>query len=97
MVARWNIDRNKAGAKLMMSVMWAMRDYDVQGAVASVQRPALMVYGAKGPTIALRDRLSKLNPKLPVAVLESSGHFPMIDEPERFSQVLAEFAKANGG
>lgn len=96
-VARWNIDRNKAGAKLMMSVMWAMRNYDVQGAVAAVQRPAMMVYGAKGPTISLRDRLQKLNPRMPVGVLENSGHFPMIDEPQRFSQILAEFAKANGG
>lgn len=96
-VARWNIDRSKAGAKLMMSVMWAMRNYDVQGAVASVQRPAMMVYGAKGPTIALRDRLTKLNPTMPVAVMENSGHFPMIDEPERFSQVLSEFARAHGG
>jgi pimeloyl-ACP methyl ester carboxylesterase len=81
----------------MMSVMWAMRNYDVQGAVASVQRPAMMVYGAKGPTIALRDRLQKLNPGMPVGVLEHSGHFPMIDEPQRFSQMLAQFAQANGG
>jgi pimeloyl-ACP methyl ester carboxylesterase len=96
-VARWNIDRNKAGAKLMMSVMWAMRNFDVQGAVASVQRPAMMVFGAKGPTISLRDRLQTLNPGMAVAVLEDSGHFPMIDEPQRFSQVLAGFAQANGG
>ena len=93
---RWNADRNKAGAKLMVSVMWAMRDYDVQAAVASVQRPAMMLYGAKGPTIGLRDRLSKLAPKMPVTVLENSGHFPMLDEPERFAQTLADFAKAAG-
>ena len=94
---RWNIDRHKAGAKTMMSVMWAMRDYDVQKAVASVTRPAMMVYGAKGPTIGLRDRLEKLNPKMPVAVLDHSGHFPMLDEPERFSQVLLDLAKSAGG
>ena len=91
-MSRWNIDRNKAGVKTMMSVMWAMRDYDVQGAVASVTRPAMMLYGAKGPTIGLRDRLQKLAPKMPVTVMDHSGHFPMLDEPERFSQVLADFA-----
>jgi 3-oxoadipate enol-lactonase len=93
-VTRWNADRNKAGAKLMMSVMWAMRDYDVQSAVASIQRPVMMLYGAKGPTIGLRDRLSTLAPKMPVSVLESSGHFPMLDEPERYAQTLADFAKS---
>lgn len=96
-LTRWNIDRNKAGAKTMMSVMWAMRNYDVQKAVASVTRPAMMVYGAKGPTIGLRDRLEKLNPKLPVAVLDHSGHFPMLDEPQRFAQILADLAKSAGG
>lgn len=96
-MARWNIDRNKAGAKTMMSVMWAMRDYDVQAAVASVTRPAMMLYGAKGPTVGLRDRLQKLAPKMPVAVLEQSGHFPMLDEPDRFAQVLIDFAKSARG
>jgi len=52
----------------------------------------MMLYGAKGPTIGLRDRLQKLAPKMPVTVMDHSGHFPMLDEPERFSQVLADFA-----
>jgi len=96
-VTRWNADRNKAGAKTMMSVMWAMRNYDVQAAVASVQRPAMMLYGAKGPTIGLRDRLQKLAPQMPVSVLENSGHFPMLDEPEAYAHTLAAFAKSAGG
>ena len=96
-VTRWNIDRSKAGAKLMMSVMWAMRNYDIQEAVSSITRPAMILYGAKGPTIGMCDRLPKLAPKMPVTVMENSGHFPMLDEPERFSQVLTEFAKAAKG
>ena len=29
MLERWNIDRAKAGAWHMMSVMWALREYDI--------------------------------------------------------------------
>jgi 3-oxoadipate enol-lactonase len=93
-VARWNIDRNKAGAKLMMSVMWAMRDYDIQAAISAITRPAMMLYGARGPTIAMRDRLPNLAPKMPVTVLGKSGHFPMLDEPAEFAQALSAFARA---
>jgi pimeloyl-ACP methyl ester carboxylesterase len=74
-----------------------MRDYDIQAAVASVTRPAMVLFGGKGPTVGLRGRLEKLAPRMPVTVLENSGHFPMLDEPERFAQALADFARTAGG
>ena len=39
--SRWNIDRNKAGTRTMIDVMWALRDYDALSAAnhASRRRP----------------------------------------------------------
>ncbi|MFO0001134.1 MAG: alpha/beta fold hydrolase [bacterium] len=91
---RWNVDRNKAGAKTMVSVMWAMRDFDIAAAVAAATRPTMVLYGARGPTVALRDRVKAANAAVPVETLAGSGHFPMLDEPEAFAEVHTRFCTA---
>ena len=90
LLQRWNIDRNKAGAKTMVGVMWAIREFDVKGAAAKITRPAVILYGRRGPTIVDEERLRAVAPKLPIRYFESSGHFPMYDEPAVFSQVVSE-------
>jgi 3-oxoadipate enol-lactonase len=94
LVTRWNVDRNKAGAKLMMSVMWAIRQFDVQSAVTNIRCPAMILYGRRGPTIANRDRFAAAAPSLPIEVIENSGHFPMLDAPDVFAATLAKFCTA---
>jgi len=93
LVTRWNIDRNKAGGKLMVSVMWAMRQFDVNAGILNIRRPAMILYGAKGPTIAMRDRPEKSVPQITITVLPASGHFPMLDEPLAFANTLGQFFK----
>lgn len=61
-LTRWNIDRGKAGPKQMVSVMWAMRDFDVEKNVRNIRCPAMVPYGAKGPAISLRERFEKAVP-----------------------------------
>jgi 3-oxoadipate enol-lactonase len=90
-LARWNIDRNKAGGKLMIDVMWAMREFDAAAALAAITRPTMVLYGAKGPTIAMRDRATAAAPCVPIESLPGSGHFPMLDEPDAFADTLARF------
>jgi pimeloyl-ACP methyl ester carboxylesterase len=94
LLARWNIDRNKAGGKLMIDVMWAMRGFDAQAGLAAITRPAMVLYGAKGPTIAMRDRAAAVAPAMPIEALPGSGHFPMLDEPEAFAATLVRFCGA---
>lgn len=93
-LTRWNIDRGKAGPKLMVSVMWAMRDFDVNANVRNIRCPAMVLYGAKGPAIGLRERFEKAVPHIPIKVLENCGHFPMLDEPGKFAAALTEFCSA---
>ncbi|MGF1599618.1 MAG: alpha/beta fold hydrolase [Acidimicrobiales bacterium] len=88
---RWNIDRNKAGARSMMSTMWAIREYDIRSWAPKMTVPTLIVYGAKGPTIAVRDDFEAAVDGAEVCVLEESGHFPMVDEPRPFVEALRQF------
>lgn len=91
-LTRWNIDRNKAGARTMVDVMWAIRGFDVGAAAKSIHRPAMILYGKKGPTIAGQDRFKQAAPHIPITVLEGSGHFPMLDEPAAFAEILSSFS-----
>jgi 3-oxoadipate enol-lactonase len=91
LLQRWNIDRCKAGAKTMVGVMWAIRDFDVKGAAASITVPATILYGRRGPTIADQDTFKKVAPKIPIRYFENSGHFPMFDEPAAFAKTISDF------
>ena len=89
--ARWNIDRCKAGAWAMVDVMWGIREFNAVAAAKKIKKPMMIVYGRKGPTIALKDRLTGAAPKAKLTVMENSGHFPMLDEPSAFSTLLINF------
>jgi 3-oxoadipate enol-lactonase len=90
-LTRWNIDRNKAGGKTMVSVMWAMRLFNLDAAVKKITSPAMVLYGAKGPTISLKERYAAAAPQMPIRTVPNAGHFPMIDDPEGFAQELIDF------
>jgi pimeloyl-ACP methyl ester carboxylesterase len=91
LLQRWNIDRSKAGAKTMVGVMWAIREFDVRAAAAKITTPAIILYGRRGPTIAAQDRFRQTAPNIPIRYFENSGHFPMYDEPESFAKALTGF------
>jgi pimeloyl-ACP methyl ester carboxylesterase len=85
---RWNIDRNKAGAKSMVDTMWALREYDVLAALPRIGCRVAAVYGDRGPMAGMLDRLHARLPNAPVTVLPNCGHFPMVDDPEAFVRTL---------
>jgi pimeloyl-ACP methyl ester carboxylesterase len=95
LLQRWNIDRNKAGGKAMVGVMWAIREFNVKSAAAKIKRPAVILYGKRGPTIADQDRFKAAAPGIPIRYFENSGHFPMYDEPEAFAKVVGDFCAEN--
>ena len=89
--ARWNIDRNKAGAWTMMDVMWAGREFDALGAAASVRTRTLALIGGRGPIADLAPSYALKVPGASVVVLDECGHFPMIDDPHAFAETVAGF------
>jgi pimeloyl-ACP methyl ester carboxylesterase len=75
----------------MVAVMWAIREFDVRAAAASIARPGIILYGRSGPTITDHERFRQSAPKLPIRYFESSGHFPMLDQPEEFAKTVTQF------
>jgi pimeloyl-ACP methyl ester carboxylesterase len=81
---RWNTDRNKAGAWTMVDVMWAMREFDAEGALKALKGAAAVMVGAKGNVVSNCGPYERAVGKERVVVLPDCGHFPMIDDPELF-------------
>ena len=54
LLARWNTDRNKAGAWAMVDVMWAMREFDHVGSLKRLAGPAAAILGARGNALSNR-------------------------------------------
>ena len=88
LLERWNIDRNKAGSKTMMSVMWALRDYDIVADMEKVAARTVAVFGSKS---ALRGKATLFAEKIAgceLLTIDDAGHFPMIDNPDAFVAAL---------
>jgi pimeloyl-ACP methyl ester carboxylesterase len=90
-LTRWNIDRNKAGVKTMIDVMWALREYDVLSDLPKITRPALLIFGDRGPSVAKVDLFKERMPTAASEVMRDCGHFPMIDDPSGFVAVVGGF------
>jgi pimeloyl-ACP methyl ester carboxylesterase len=90
---RWNIDRNKAGAKAMVSAMRAIRDFDLAAALPKIEAPSLLLWGGKNVFVSngSSKAFAALLPEAREVILPDSGHFPMIDEPEAFVGTLNHF------
>lgn len=89
-LTRWNIDRNKAGTKTMLSVMWALREFDIEASLKRVGANASLLFGEKGPTIAKLDRFRSILANARTIVLENVGHFPMLDDPSAFTNAILD-------
>jgi pimeloyl-ACP methyl ester carboxylesterase len=89
---RWNIDRNKAGSRSMLGVMWAIRRFDIRAALAQVTTPIRVVFGDAGPTVAnLAAVRNALGARGTVEVVPGAGHFVTIDRPEAFEEQVVDF------
>lgn len=88
---RWNIDRVKAGARSMMGVVWAAREYDGLKQLAKVKCPVMTILGGIGPAIDCADTYRHLTPHGRLEIVPAGGHFLMIDEPDVFVDLLADF------
>lgn len=94
MLLRWNIDRNKAGTRTMFDVMWAIKEYDIVAALASVTAPSFVLFGETGPVIKGLNNFETQLADAEIEVMPECGHFPMLDDAEDFSaRILAFLAR----
>jgi pimeloyl-ACP methyl ester carboxylesterase len=69
------------------------RMLDLRGKMRHIAAPTLVIAGAKDPIVgpAAGDAMRLEIPKAELVVFEKSGHFPMLEEPDKFRVVLEEF------
>ncbi|MDB5644194.1 MAG: alpha/beta hydrolase [Hyphomicrobiales bacterium] len=90
---RWNIDRSKAGAWAMMSVMWSLREYDVFENIPKIKASTMAIYGSKSPHPLGLSTFEKMLPGAARAQMPDCGHFPMMDDPAELSRLVDSFIK----
>ncbi len=85
---RWNIDRAKAGTKTCLSVMWALREYDITSDLKNFPAGQVLVYGDSSPTVGKVKEFAAALDSPTVHIMSDCGHFPMIDDPEAFVKII---------
>ncbi|HEX6248664.1 MAG TPA: alpha/beta hydrolase [Nocardioidaceae bacterium] len=72
---------------------------DAMGALVdplrALDRPALIVWGAKDPyvPVSYADRQREAFPSAEIHLLEDSGHWPMVDNPDRVREIVVPFLR----
>lgn len=92
---RWNIDRNKAGAKTLTLTYWAIREFDFAEAAKQIEIPAMIVVGERS-LAGQMDKFKSLGmDRLPISVMKDCGHFLSLDDPAELFKVIDDFVAAN--
>ncbi|HYS48609.1 MAG TPA: 3-oxoadipate enol-lactonase [Xanthobacteraceae bacterium] len=72
----------------------ALADHDFRSAVGTLTRPALFMVGEKdGTTPAAMRQMHQALPGSHYVELPGAGHISNLDQPERFTQAIAEFLR----
>ena len=90
-------DASKTDAKAIADSLAALQANNVFNNFRGLNIPCLLVYGEKDPAIVIPDGEYSLSTMTHQVELESSGHFPMIDETTRFNRLLTDFLALDSG
>jgi pimeloyl-ACP methyl ester carboxylesterase len=91
------LDASKADAKAIADSLAGLQANNVFNSFRSLNIPCLLVYGDKDPAIVIPDGEYSLSTMTHQVELESSGHFPMIDDTTRFNRLLTDFLALDSG
>lgn len=89
-------DDYMARSRLLGNLMVDIANYDLHSKLASLNIPTLLMYGdiepaatVSGPILHSTIKNSKH------VVIENAGHFPFVEQPDKFVREFLEFVKAN--
>jgi pimeloyl-ACP methyl ester carboxylesterase len=73
----------------------SLRHTDLRPRLEEIKVPILGIYGRIDRIVSPKQRhvLEEHSPVAKISYFEKSGHFPMLDEPERFYRTLVDFLK----
>lgn len=83
-------DYRAAAPELRPTLVAAVRE-DLSEVARTISVPTLVVWGSADPELPPEphaERLRSLIPGAELVVLEGSGHFPFLDQPQRFARVF---------
>lgn len=86
-------DASKVSMESFFQSIGTLRKSDLREQISQLQMPVLGIYGKNDMIVHPRQGkvLTQYAPFAQEAFFEHSGHFPMIDEPERFHQTVRDF------
>jgi pimeloyl-ACP methyl ester carboxylesterase len=92
-------DATKADPQAIAESISSFQSNGLFGKMRQTQIPCLLVHGLNDPAIPAppADNSINLPHMMHHFVLESSGHFPMIDETARFNRLLTDFLALDSG
>jgi proline iminopeptidase len=69
---------------------------DLRPHLKKIEVPALVIVGRHDfiTNVAMAEEIVKHIPKARLEIFEDSGHFPMVEEPEKFYRAIKEFVES---
>jgi pimeloyl-ACP methyl ester carboxylesterase len=92
-------DAVKADPHAIAASMDGLQSNNLFGAARQANLPCLFVYGQNDPAIPppSTEKQASLSHMMHQVVLDGSGHFPMMDESQKFNRLLIDFLALESG
>jgi pimeloyl-ACP methyl ester carboxylesterase len=86
-------DAPKADPKAILLSLTSLQGVDLVALPYKVSTPSLLIHGSNDPVIEApnSNHVSSFPELVHFILFESSGHFPMLDEPAKFNRLLVDF------
>jgi len=91
--AMWERDLSRTTLRSFFQSIGSLHRTDLRPMLPALRCPVLGIYGARDNIVHPNqaDLLARGAPQATILWMPRAGHFPMLDEPERFHQALAAF------
>jgi len=90
-------DTSKADPLAIAGSMQSLQANNIFGALRNANVPCLFVYGQNDPAVSPPSAERSLSHLMHQIVLDGSGHFPMMDETQKFNRLLIDFLALDSG
>lgn len=90
----------KADQRAIQASLTNLQRVDISTLSQNLNTPCLMVYGQNDPVLestATADQLASMPDHVHQVIFDQSGHFPMLDEPNKFNRLVADFLSLTSG
>jgi len=93
------LEAPKADKDAIVRSLNNLQSYEIDQITTQITTPSLLVFGQNDPaiTIANSDRLVTLPEHIHHIIFDQSGHFPMLDQANKFNRLMNDFLSLQSG